>query len=42
MERYILTIDSGTSNTRAVLWDLDRHIVDMEKSGVGVRWKSRM
>ncbi|MBC3937821.1 2-dehydro-3-deoxygalactonokinase [Anaerotruncus massiliensis (ex Liu et al. 2021)] len=37
MERYILTIDSGTSNTRAVLWDLDRHVVDMEKSGVGVR-----
>lgn len=37
MERYILTIDSGTSNTRAVLWDLGPPCRGHGKSGVGVR-----
>jgi 2-dehydro-3-deoxygalactonokinase len=37
MRKHLLTLDSGTTNTRAVLWDAAAKIVDIEKVEVGVR-----
>lgn len=37
MERYVITLDTGTTNTRAVLWDGQRRMVCAAKSEVGVR-----
>lgn len=37
MGKYIITIDGGTTNTRCLLWDGERHIIDEEKREVGVR-----
>lgn len=33
---YIITIDAGTTNTRAFLWDENRRLAASAKSGVGV------
>ena len=37
MSDYLITIDAGTTNTRAFLWTADRHLVGAEKRKVGVR-----
>lgn len=37
MGSYIITIDSGTTNTRAFLWNDDRRVVARAKREVGVR-----
>lgn len=37
MENYIITIDTGTTNTRVILWDADRKMAASRKSEVGVR-----
>lgn len=37
MEQYIITIDTGTTNTRTILWDANRNIIHTEKAAVGVR-----
>ena len=37
MKDFVITVDCGTTNTRAVLWDSQRAIVDAEKNPVGVR-----
>ena len=37
MSDYIITIDAGTTNTRAFLWTADRQMVASEKREVGVR-----
>ncbi len=37
MGKYIITIDTGTTNTRAILWDAKRRMVHTEKATVGVR-----
>ncbi len=34
---YIITIDGGTTNTRAILWDENRNFIDNEVYEVGVR-----
>ncbi len=35
--KYIITIDAGTTNTRAVLFDQDRNMKGMKKREIGVR-----
>ena len=35
---YILTVDGGTTNTRAALWDENGVLVDSRSSPVGVRY----
>ena len=37
MEQYLITIDTGTTNTRVALWNPQGDCVDVQKSGVGVR-----
>ncbi|MFV0412403.1 MAG: 2-dehydro-3-deoxygalactonokinase [Oscillospiraceae bacterium] len=37
MEEYIITIDTGTTNTRAILWDKNRTRIGVQKAEVGVR-----
>lgn len=37
MKAYIVTIDTGTTNTRAMLWNQSRELVATAKSAVGVR-----
>lgn len=37
MQKYIITIDTGTTNTRCILWNEKREKVAEEKSKVGVR-----
>ncbi|GMQ57971.1 2-dehydro-3-deoxygalactonokinase [Vallitalea sediminicola] len=37
MNKYIITIDTGTTNTRIILWRKDRELVDSIKISVGVR-----
>lgn len=37
MKQYVLTVDGGTTNTRAVLWNASGKSVDVEKVEVGVR-----
>lgn len=37
MERYVITIDTGTTNTRTLLWNQAGQVVDTEKASVGVR-----
>ncbi len=37
MKRYVITIDTGTTNTRTLLWDEDGQAVGMERASVGVR-----
>lgn len=37
MKRYMITIDGGTTNTRAYLWDVDGTLLGQQKSEVGVR-----
>lgn len=37
MKRYVITLDGGTTNTRAVLWNAEGVPVDSEKEEVGVR-----
>ena len=34
---YIITLDTGTTNTRAILWDENRNIISVRKAAVGVR-----
>ncbi|WRS27955.1 2-dehydro-3-deoxygalactonokinase [Oscillospiraceae bacterium MB08-C2-2] len=36
-QQTIMTIDSGTTNTRVVLWDLNQQMICMQKKEVGVR-----
>ena len=35
--KYIITLDTGTTNTRTILWNEKREIVSMRKAAVGVR-----
>ncbi|TQI68326.1 2-dehydro-3-deoxygalactonokinase [Clostridium sp. KNHs216] len=37
MKEYIITIDTGTTNTRCILWNAKRENIATEKSPVGVR-----
>ena len=37
MSKYFITIDTGTTNTRAFLWDADNRCAASRKSPVGVR-----
>ena len=37
MEHYLITIDSGTTNTRVALWNQKKACVDIYKSEIGVR-----
>lgn len=37
MKEYIITIDTGTSNTRTILWDMNRNKISEKKQAVGVR-----
>lgn len=37
MGSYIITLDTGTTNTRVILWDSSRKIVATSKAEVGVR-----
>lgn len=37
MRPYIMTLDTGTTNTRAILWDGQRRAVAQQKQAVGVR-----
>lgn len=37
MKNYIITVDTGTTNTRTILWDENRKMVRTEKAAVGVR-----
>ena len=37
MKSYIITIDTGTTNTRTFLWDENRNMIAGEKAEVGVR-----
>ena len=37
MKNYIITIDTGTTNTRTMLWDENRQLIATAKSAVGVR-----
>ncbi len=37
MKNYIITIDTGTTNTRTFLWDENRNMIAGEKAEVGVR-----
>jgi 2-dehydro-3-deoxygalactonokinase len=35
--KYIITIDAGTTNTRAALFDENQHLIGIEKREIGVR-----
>lgn len=37
MKKYEFTVDTGTTNTRVILWDENRNALGMEKREVGVR-----
>lgn len=37
MKKFVITVDSGTTNTRAFLWDNHRNLIAMEKAEVGAR-----
>lgn len=37
MEKYVITLDAGTTNTRAMLWDSRRQACGTQKESVGVR-----
>lgn len=37
MKRYVVTIDTGTTNTRSLLWDENGQVIGTEKASVGVR-----
>ena len=37
MKNYVITIDTGTTNTRTFLWDENRKLISLAKSEVGVR-----
>ena len=37
MKNYIITLDTGTTNTRVILWDHDRNILARAKRDAGVR-----
>lgn len=37
MKKYVITIDTGTTNTRVILWDENRKILASAKSETGVR-----
>lgn len=37
MKKYVFTVDTGTTNTRVILWDENRNALGMEKREVGVR-----
>lgn len=37
MEKYVITIDTGTTNTRTILWNSKREQVAIQKREVGVR-----
>ena len=37
MAQYVFTVDTGTTNTRVILWDANRRMVGVEKREVGVR-----
>lgn len=37
MKNYVITLDTGTTNTRVMLWDQERHVLASAKAPVGVR-----
>ena len=37
MAEYVFTVDTGTTNTRVILWDENREVVGIAKREVGVR-----
>ena len=37
MKKYVFTVDTGTTNTRVMLWDENRNPLGVEKREVGVR-----
>lgn len=37
MKNHVITLDTGTTNTRVVLWDHERHALASAKAPVGVR-----
>ena len=37
MANYVITLDTGTTNTRVILWDEQRNMVSTAKAEVGVR-----
>ncbi|MDO4487823.1 MAG: 2-dehydro-3-deoxygalactonokinase [Eubacteriales bacterium] len=37
MEKYVITLDGGTTNTRCILWDKDKNMLASAKREVGVR-----
>lgn len=37
MKKYVFTVDTGTTNTRVILWDENRNALGTEKRQVGVR-----
>ena len=37
MKHYIITLDTGTTNTRACLWTIAGEYLGMEKAAAGVR-----
>lgn len=37
MKKYMITIDTGTTNTRVILWDEERRITATAKTEIGVR-----
>lgn len=37
MKNHVITLDTGTTNTRVVLWDHERHVLAAAKAPVGVR-----
>lgn len=37
MKHYVVTIDTGTTNTRTLLWDENGQVIGTEKASVGVR-----
>lgn len=37
MKNHVITLDTGTTNTRVMLWDHERHVLAAAKAPVGVR-----
>lgn len=37
MKKYVFTVDTGTTNTRVILWDENRNALGVEKRETGVR-----
>lgn len=37
MKKYVFTVDTGTTNTRVILWDENRNALGTEKREIGVR-----